>query len=295
MTLEQLRIFIAVAEREHLTRASEILNLTQSAVSSAISQLEARYGVKLFDRVGRGITLTDAGRLFLVEARSVMARAQEAEMTLYDAAGGRRGKLTIITSQTVGNYWIAARMARYRTAFSGVSLKLEITNTEKAAMAVLSGEADLAIVEGVVGDSRLSITKIAGDEVVLALPRDHAFASKASLTGNDWSRLKFVVREQGSGTRAILAEFLLSMDVPLDHSNVVMELPSNEAVRSAVEAGVGASILSTLVVDQSCKAGLIQCLRLTLEPRRFHILRLKERDNGLALRGFSDICQDLRH
>ncbi len=291
MTLEQLRIFIAVAEREHLTRASEILNLTQSAVSSAIGQLEARYGVKLFDRVGRGISLTDAGRLFLIEARGVMARAQEAEMALYDAAGGRRGKLTIITSQTVGNYWITARMARYRKAYPGVALKLDITNTEKAATAVLSGEADLAIVEGEIDEPRLSITKIAGDEVVLALPQGHALASKTSLTRDDWASLEFVVREQGSGTRSILSELLLGMNMTLDDSHLVMELPSNEAVRSAIEAGAGASILSNLVVDQSCKAGLIQCLRLRLEPRNFSILRLKERDNSLALRGFSDICQ----
>src|ERR1700743_1758170 len=113
MTLEQLRIFVAVAEQQHVTRAASELNLTQSATSAAIAALEARYGIKLFDRVGRGIVLTRTGSDFLVEARAVLARAKDATQALNDLAGLKRGSLSIAASQTVGNYWLPRRDPRF--------------------------------------------------------------------------------------------------------------------------------------------------------------------------------------
>jgi DNA-binding transcriptional LysR family regulator len=137
MTLEQLRIFVAVAEREHVTRAAVDLNLTQSATSAAIAALEARYAIKLFNRIGRRIELTQAGRLFLVEARAVLARAATAEIVLDDIAGLKRGSLRLAASQTVGNYWLPPLMYRYRASYPGIALALTIGNTEKVADAVL--------------------------------------------------------------------------------------------------------------------------------------------------------------
>ena len=106
MTLDQLRIFVAVAEREHMTRAAEALNQTQSATSAAIAALEERHNLRLFDRIGRRIVLTDAGRDFLSEARAVLARAAIASQRLDDLAGVKRGKLRLAASQTVANYWL---------------------------------------------------------------------------------------------------------------------------------------------------------------------------------------------
>src|ERR1044071_3704832 len=133
MTLEQLRIFVAVAEREHVTRAAMDLNLTQSATSAAIAALEARYAIKLFNRIGRRIELTQAGRLFLVEARAVLARAATAETVLDDIAGLKRGSLRLAASQTVGNYWLPPLMHRYRASYPGIALALTIGNTETVA------------------------------------------------------------------------------------------------------------------------------------------------------------------
>src|SRR3977135_1238653 len=110
MTLEQLRIFIAVAEKQHVTRAASELNLTQSATSAAIAALETRYEIKLFDRVGRGIVLTQTGRDFLNEARQVVARAKAAAQVLNDLAGLKRGSLTLAASQTAANYLLAASL-----------------------------------------------------------------------------------------------------------------------------------------------------------------------------------------
>ena len=122
MTLEQLRIFVAVAEKQHVTQAASELNLTQSATSAAIAALEARYGIKLFDRIGRGIVLTQTGRDFLIEARAVLARAKAAAQVLNDLAGLKRGYLTIAASQTVANYWLPGRIQAFHTAHPGIDL-----------------------------------------------------------------------------------------------------------------------------------------------------------------------------
>ena len=113
MTLDQLRIFVAVAEQQHVTRAANVLALSQSAVSSSIAALETQYDVKLFHRIRRNIVLTDAGQQFLSEARAVLARASSAGNMLADLAGLRRGALSLAASQTVANYWIPKVMQRF--------------------------------------------------------------------------------------------------------------------------------------------------------------------------------------
>ena len=290
MTLEQLRIFIAVAEREHLTRASTALNLTQSAVSSAIAALEARYGTKLFDRIGRGIALTEAGRLFLPEARAVMARSREAEQTLHEVTGGLRGMLKIAASQTVANFWLPERLARFHVAYPGLTLGLAIGNTDQAATHILAGEADIAVVEGRVDDPRLSVMPLTGDRLVLIAPT--GLSLPETLAPADWAGFRFIVREPGSGTRHILADYLSGIGLKLDAGNIVMELPSNEAVRGVVEAGLGVSLQSELVAQRAIKSGLLQGVDIGLAPRSFYLVRLKERSGTKAEKAFIEICRN---
>jgi DNA-binding transcriptional LysR family regulator len=130
MTLEQLRIFVEVAQSLNMTRAAQALNLTQPSVSAAIAALEGRHGLRLFDRVGRSIELSEAGRAFLPEARGVLARAREAAQALDDLAGLRRGHLRIAASQTVATYWLPARMARFAQRHPGITLALTLGNTQ---------------------------------------------------------------------------------------------------------------------------------------------------------------------
>ena len=172
MTLEQLRVFVCVAECEHMTRAAETLNLTQSATSAAIAALEERHGVKLFDRIGRRIALTGAGRAFLIEARAVLARAATAEQTLADLAGLNTGELILAASQTIGSYWLPARIAQFRAAYPGVMIKLRIGNTRKVAALASAGDVDLAFAEGEVSDPGLAVSPIGGDVlVIVAAPK----------------------------------------------------------------------------------------------------------------------------
>jgi DNA-binding transcriptional LysR family regulator len=283
MTLEQLRIFVAVAQREHVTRAAADLNLTQSAVSAAITALEARHATQLFDRIGRRIALTQAGHLFLIEARAVLARAAVAESALADLAGLKRGALALAASQTVGNYWLPPLMARFRAAYPGVTLSLTIGNTETVAAMVEDGAADLGFVEGGVDGAPLDVTIVAEDELLLVAPPGTKIARKP-LRADDVKAMRWVVRERGSGTRAILGTALASLGLALGELDVALELPSNEAVQSAVEAGAGATALSRLVVQDAIAAGALTVLNFRLPKRAFSALRHKDRTPSQAER-----------
>lgn len=277
MTLEQLRIFVAVAEREHVTRAAADLNLTQSATSAAVAALEARYAIKLFNRIGRRIELTQAGRLFLVEARAVLARAAAAENVLADVAGLKRGSLRLAASQTVGNYWLPPLMHRYRVSYPGITLALSIGNTEAVAARVREGVADLGFVEGPVDDQALSVTPVAEDELVLvvspALPRP----KRQAISPADLKAMRWVFREPGSATRALFEKAMAKAGLRISDIEMVLELPSNEAVRAAVEDAAGAAVLSKLVVAASIEAGSLVDLNFALPKRKFFALHHKDR------------------
>jgi DNA-binding transcriptional LysR family regulator len=277
MTLEQLRIFVAVAEKQHVTRAASELNLTQSATSAAIAALEARYGVKLFDRIGRGVVLTQTGRDFLIEARAVLARARAAAQLLTDLAGLKRGSLTIAASQTVANYWLPGRLQAFHAAYPGIDLKITIANTEQVARAVHEGSVDLGFVEGEVDDPLLAISKTDGDSLVVVVGTRHPWVGRTRITPKDLSMTAWVLREQGSGTRSMFEAALRKSGIKFSDLRIALELPSNEAVRAAIESGDCATAISDLVVAQSLAAKTLHRVRIDLPRRSFYILRHKER------------------
>jgi DNA-binding transcriptional LysR family regulator len=277
MTLEQLRIFIAVAEKQHVTQAARELNLTQSATSAAIAALEARYGIKLFDRVGRGIVLTQTGRDFLDEARGVVARAKAAAQVLNDLAGLKRGSLTLAASQTVANYWLPPRIQGFQRIHPGIDLQVTIANTEQVAQAVHLGDADLGFVEGDVDDPVLSARKIDGDQLIVVVGMSHPWVSQSRIAPKSLPATGWVLREKGSGTRAMFEAAIRKFGVKPSDLKVALELPSNEAIRAAVEAGDCATAISNLVVDHSLAAGTLHRVRIELPKRSFFVLRHKER------------------
>jgi DNA-binding transcriptional LysR family regulator len=291
MTLEQLRIFAAVAEREHVTRAAETLNLTQSAVSAAIAALEGRHGVALFSRVGRHIELTEAGRLFLDEARAVLARAQAAELALSEIAGVERGALAIHAGQTIASYWLPLRLVNSHLAHPRITINLIDRNTAEVARAVQDGSADLGFVEGRVEADDLIQQVVARDRMTLVVAPAHPWATRRSVKGSDLPAANWVLRERGSGTRAQFEDVLKHCDLAVDKLNVVLELPSNEGVRAAVEAGAGATMISRLAVEPSLRAGRLKAVAFDLPERAFVALRHRERYFSKAAR---TLLNDLR-
>ena len=277
MTLEQLRIFVAVAEKQHVTRAANELNLTQSATSAAIAALETRYGIKLFDRVGRGITLTQTGKDFLIEARAVLTRARDATQALNDLAGLKRGVLSIAASQTVGNYWLPSRLQAFHATYPGIDLRLTIANTEQVAQAVRQGDADLGFVEGEIDADLLTARRIDGDSLILAVGVRHPWANRTKVSAKDLPTTAWVLREQGSGTRSMFEAGLRESGLKLSDLRITLEFPSNEAVRSAVEAGQAATAISDLVAAPSIAARTLHRVRFDLPRRSFYVLHHRER------------------
>jgi DNA-binding transcriptional LysR family regulator len=282
MTLEQLRIFVAVAERQHMTRAAEALNLVQSAVSAAVAQLESRHGARLFDRVGRGIELTEAGRIFLDEARSVLARAAAAERVLDELSGLVRGTLAVRASQTIAGYWLPRHLVAFRRAYPGIDLQLAIGNTAEAAKAVHDGAAELGFVEGEVEDPLLVRSTVARDQLVLVVAPGHPWAGIDRLDPQRLRETEWVLREPGSGTRSAFEAAAGGFGLTREDLPVALELPSNEAVRAAVEAGLGATVISASVAAPGIEAGLLVQVPLELPARDFQVLHHRDRYRSRA-------------
>lgn len=286
MTLEQLRIFVAVAEREHMTRAADALNITQSAASAAIRALESRHGVALFHRVGRRIELTPAGRVFLEEARAVLARAGAAERVLADMGGLVRGTLAVQASQTIASYWLPAHLVRFRAAFPGIDVHLAVGNTARVARGVADGAAELGFVEGAVDDPALAQTVVGWDRMVLVVAPGHPWAGAHALPPAVLAEGGWVLREPGSGTRSVFEAALAGFGVDHRRLRVAFELPSNEAVRAAVVAGGGATVLSALVAEGDLRAGTLVRVAVPFPDRPFHALSHRERTRSRAAAAF---------
>ena len=291
MTLEQLRIFVAVAEHLHVTQAAAALRMTQSAASAAVQALEASTGARLLNRVGRRIELTAAGSLLLLEGRAVLARAQAAQQALDDLAGLQRGHLVLWASQTIASYRLPLLMHRFRLAYPGITLSLHIGNTAQVAEAVLAGVADLGFAEGDTDSELLVRADIGGDDMRLVMPVAWAKAGggEAAIMLHD---LQWVMREPGSGTRALHEQALRALGIEPSALVPVLELPSNEAVLAAVLAGAGATILSGLLVDAPVAAGRLAAVDVALPSRRFSALRHADRYKSAASAAFLAMAQN---
>jgi DNA-binding transcriptional LysR family regulator len=291
MTLEQLRVFVAVAERLHVTRAAAALNMTQSSASAAIQALETSLDTKLFNRVGRHIELTEAGRVFLPEARAVLKRMAQAEQALAELEGLERGRLALWASQTTAGYFLPRFIARFHDKWPGIELSLTIDNTTGVARAVAGGEADLGFVEGDVDDPLLVRIDVGADTLVLVVAATHPLAGRRAMKPEELGRLKWTLRERGSGTRQIFEDAVRAYGVDPETLEVTLELPSNEAVRNAVEAGSGATVISLLVADAKLKAGALVTLPLAFPERRFTALRHGDRSRTRAESAFLDFVR----
>ncbi|RJF85290.1 LysR family transcriptional regulator [Azospirillum cavernae] len=292
MTLEQLRIFVTVADLLHFTRAAESLRLSQPAVSAAIAALEAEHGLRLFDRIGRRVELTAAGDLLRTEARAILRKVEDAGSMLAELTGLTRGALRLAASQTVGHHWLPPRLARFAAAFPGIRVDLSIGNTQDVADAVRDGRAELGLAEGAVSDPALMTETIPGDRLLLLAGRDHPWATEgAAMRGAaspaDLAAARWILREPGSGTRALFERAIRAVGLDPATLTVALTLPDGALIRHALLAGLGVSVLSDLVVDDALRDGRVVALDgLDLPERAFHLLRHRDRHRSAAERAF---------
>jgi DNA-binding transcriptional LysR family regulator len=287
MTLEQLAIFVAVAECEHVTRAAAVVGLTPSAVSSAIRQLETQHGVLLFERIGRRVELSAAGRTFLPQAREVLARVRSASLLLDDLGEGKTGELAIHASQTIASYWLPPILTRFHAEHPGIDIHLTVDNTRAVSRAVLDGRAAVGFVEGVVEEPELTSRAVGEDRLWVVTAPDHPWAKAEVLEPADLAGgSSWILREAGSGTRSEFEAALDQLGIGIAALKVAMTLPSNEAILSAVQSGPFASAVSALAAGPLTRLGVLARCPIELPARGFSMLTHPGRHVSRASQAF---------
>lgn len=290
--LRQLEIFEKVAVCGHVTKASEQLFITQSAVSMAITALEKFAGAPLFERQGKRLVLNDRGRLILGQVQEVLRQTDTIEQLLIESAGEPIGVLKVGASTTVGNYLLPAMIARLTERYPRARALLQVGNTGQIEQALKTGALDLGIIEGPSHVSSLYSTVWQSDELVVIAGKGHPWtmpkkASKAMLAQAPW-----IMREKGSGTREVFESAMMKKRIPW---TISMELGHTEAIKNAVEAGLGVSCLSRMAVARELAQAWLAEVETPLDLRRNLIILT--RDGGyrtVLLSAFLSILDESR-
>ena len=293
MNLNQLRVFQAVADAGSVTAAARRLRVSQPAVSKQLKELELALGAALFDRVARGLELTQVGELVLRHSTRIFAEEQSLEAELAATLGGARPRPSGGASTTIGNYLVPALFGHFRRLHPGVELQLEIANTEAVQGMVIDNRVDIGLTEGFVNSSALLVSVFSEDEMVMVTAPGDPVLGRAPLDSNALAKVALICREQGSGTRAVIEAALQARGVSLEPS---MSLGSNEAIKQAVAAGLGVAMMSRLAVQSELESGRLTEVRLLGEPirRSLHAVRRQGRHTTPALGAFLALLSEPR-
>ena len=299
-TIRQLQIFLAVAKHQNISKAAESLHMSQSAASEALLNLEKTYDVRLFDRVSNKLSLNAIGKTLRREAESLVAHCESFEEILRDHTDV--GHIKVGASFTIGNHLATRYLAGYLAEYPEAEVELDIANTPDVVARVLNFEVDIGLIEGEVQHKDLELIPWREDELVVFCAADHALAKKKSLTNRDIKDALWILREPDSGARHTFDRALAGL---LPDINIYLELKHNEAIKNAVESGLGIGCLSRIVLQKNLANGDLVPLTLprrdmrrtfyfALPRKRYHVeavdawmanCRTMDRDMGATVRG----------
>ncbi|MBC8950954.1 MULTISPECIES: DNA-binding transcriptional regulator YeiE [Xenorhabdus] len=284
ITLRQLEIFAEVLKSGSTTQASQQLALSQSAVSASLTDLEGQLGVQLFDRVGKRLVTNEHGRLLYPKALALLEQAGEVEQLFKLELGALR----LAASSTIGNYMLPEMLARYRQDYPETPLELNISNTGDVIKAVAEFRVDLGLIEGLCHNPELITQPWMKDElIVFSSPESPLLQGELSL--EDLIKAPWILREKGSGTREILDHLLFSQ---MPRFNIAMELGNSEAIKHAVQYGMGISCLSRRVVQEQLKNGTLSELVIPGRSlnRTLYLIYHRQKHISNALRKLLSYC-----
>ena len=256
MSYEQLRAFTAVAEHEHVTRAADQLGLTQPSVSHQLKALERALGVALFERVGRGVRLTNDGRALVPAAAAALASLRSLEEAAAARSGLMAGDLAVAASNTIGIYRLPAWTAGFVERHPLVGLRVRMVNTHEAIALLRDAAVDCALVEGPETRAGLEELAVESDEVVVVAAATHPLAGRSRVEAEDLVCHRYLARELGSGTEALAGELL----GPAYRRGPVLELGQVDAVRAATLAGMGYAVLPMAAIGGDLDEGRLRRL-----------------------------------
>jgi DNA-binding transcriptional LysR family regulator len=288
-SLRQLEVFLATARSENITRAAESLAMSQSAASGSLRDLESQFGVRLFDRIGKRLKLSELGRQLRPEAENLLARARDLEQAL---AGNRAsGRLQLGATLTIGNYLAVPMIADFRQRYPGADVSLSVANTETIAARVAGFELDLGLVEGEIHHPDLEVLHWRKDKLQLFAAPEHPLAGRP-LEDADLLGLPWIVREPGSGTRQT---FDRAMHGLLPGLQISLELQHTEAIKRAVEAGLGVGCLSQISLSEAFARGSLVPLQAPGRDfsRELFIINHRRKYHGAAVEQWLALCRDV--
>jgi len=294
LTRNQLEIFRVVAEKKSFSEAARTLHISQPAISMQIQAMEEYYGTKLLDRTTKRVTLTPAGEILYEYSLRLLSLFNSAQRDISQAASIIKGKLVLGASLTIGGHVLPPLLNAFYRQYPEASITMEIMNTEKVLERVTALTLDLGFVEGEVITDELHIETLARDELVVVVAANHLLAARKQLSLEEVTALPLVMREPGSGTRQVMEERLQAVGFDPRDLNVVMELGSTEAVKGAVEAGLGAAILSKWTVRREIKWGVFKQLTIENLPihRDFSVVLNIHKFRSPATQAFLQFCRD---
>jgi len=290
MNINHLAIFHAVAEENSMSRGAERLCISQPAVSKQIKDLEAALGVTLFDRLPRGLRLTEAGEVLAGHARRLFAVEADAERAIAEMKGLVQGRLTVGASLTIGDYLLPQILGAYHKKHPGIELHLEIANTQVIQQKLRENALDVGLTEGLAEDTDLDALVFSEDELVAVVPPGHPLLQENAVPAARFCAEPFLMREPGSGTREVVERALARHGIIVQPA---MSLGSTEAIKRGVAAGLGVAIVSKLALELEFSAGLLCPLALSdlTITRPLHLVRLRGKSEGAAVQAFLNLLR----
>jgi DNA-binding transcriptional LysR family regulator len=275
MADRRLQVFHTVARLLSFTKAAETLHMTQPAVTFQVRQLEEYFNTRLFDRTHNRISLTEAGARVYQYSDKIFELYGEMENAVREMTGEISGSLTIGASTTIAEYMLPALLGDFRAKYPEVSIHLKVSNTDGIVSMVENNTIDLGVVEAPVSNKNLVVDECRRDNLVAIVPPGHPKADLDTITMEALLEYPFICREEGSGTREVIADYMTQCHTSME---VAMELGSPEAVKGAVEAGMGISVVSNATIQKELRLGTL--VAIDLEPpleRPFSFVHQKQK------------------
>jgi DNA-binding transcriptional LysR family regulator len=286
MTFRQLEVFLAVAREESFTLGAKRIHLSQPTLSQHILELEQELGKALFDRRGRKVSLTEAGRVFMPHAAHIVAAANDAQHSILDLDGVSHGSLLVGASTTPGIYVLPAVVAAFQQRYARVAVSLSIANSRVIEERVRAEELDIGVVGGhVLGPGEHCVAAGLVDELVLIAPGRHAWTRRRAITARELASERLLIREPGSATQQVMERALLRAGIRVGPT---MELNHTEAIKRYVIAGLGVAFVSVYAVRDELKSRqlVVVPVRGLRIRRHFHVIHGERRTLSATAREF---------
>ena len=286
-TLRQLQVFLATAHFENVSKAADSLAMSQSAASGALKELEQQFDIYLFDRIGKRLQLNELGRLLRPKAEALLEQAQSLELSFEQHADA--GPLKLGATLTIGNYLAINLMTEFMQSNPDAKVSLEVANTRSIAGQVANFELDVGMIEGELFHPDLEVIPWREDELVVFCSPTHPLATKSRITEKDLLQQNWILRESGSGTRQA---FDRAMQGILPRLNIALELQHTEAIKRAVEAGLGIACLSQIALKEAFARGSLVPLKVPKRNfhRQFYFILHKQKYRSAGLERWLELC-----